>query len=330
MENEYGLEIGDDAWWAAAEKRVRREHRRERRRARLRTAARWSPVLLVVVLVAGGGVWAVRDGRLPELPRIDAPADVAAPAALSEGELAAPFLGTPAESLAAGAAGIVPPPAKPVGRYTAAQVAGYFQRTRALLTLSRLDARLVERRDPSALLAAFSPREKQRIAGLLGHPGDGGHHLATRLAPSVTQLAPPRVTGTMTPRIGRYGELTVATDYVFVYALKPDGPVYDRTETHLVLRAQATFAFLADGRYSRADQGASLADGAWYLSNIDCDEAQRGFLRLPRQDAFGSPEDEEERRRRYEARGPLPTGDDCDFGSPSAAPSVTAKPTFAT
>jgi hypothetical protein len=53
--------------------------------------------------------------------------------------VAAPFLGTPAQSYADGAAGIVIPPAHAVGNYPAAAVAAAYQMTKRLLIAANLN-----------------------------------------------------------------------------------------------------------------------------------------------------------------------------------------------
>jgi len=323
MDSEFGLEIGDDDWWKQAEKRVLRDARRARRRARLKVVARWLPVALVVVLVGAAGVWVVREDRLPALPGTSDALDGAA-LPLTDAELRAPFITTPAAAFPTGEASLVLPAPKPVGRHSALTVAGHLRTAKRLLVLSRLDPRMVERRDPAAFLAALSPRERQRVAPLISRNDGDALVWATRVAPGSTMLAPPRFSGGMSVRLGRDGEVVVATDYVFIYALKPPGPVYDATETHVIVRAQVAFSFLADRRWSDADQGISLQESSTHYSNIDCRQGLRGLLALPSQGPLAGTasgaEDDRSREDYYRTDLPVPTGDSCSVSPAEARP----------
>jgi hypothetical protein len=329
-ESEFGLEIGDDEWWKESEARVVREARRARRRALVRRIATWSPVAAVILLVVAGGTWMALGGRLPETGPAGEAAEVL-DLPLTADQLKDPYRGTPAERFGSGPAGFTVPPARRVGRHSAAEVAANLQAAKNLLILTRLDPKMVERRDPSAYLAAVSPRERARSAAELRTPGETATGaILTRLAPGSTQLAPPRFQGTMTVHAGSDGDVEVATDYVFVYALKPSWAVTDRTETHVVVRSQVRFSFTADDRWSDADQGAGVAGSDVFLLNMDCAKAARDLLALPSKrgepvegDGSDSTED------LYRADGPLPTGNTCSSTSPSpaASPSPTRRTT---
>jgi hypothetical protein len=333
MESEFGLEIGDDDWWKEAEKRVLRDTRRARRRARTKHVARWLPVALVVVLVGAAGIWAVREDRLPAFPDMrtgDGPlAGAALP--LTDADLRAPFITTPAAAFPTGEASLILPAPKPVGRHSALTVAGHLRTAKRLLFLSRLDPRMVERRDPAAFLAALAPAERKRGTPLFALNHDDALVWGTRVAPGSTMLAPPRFSGAMSVRLGKYGEVVVATDYVFVYALKPPGPVYDATETHVIVRAQVAYSFLYDRRWSDADQGVALADSSTHYSNVDCGQSMRGLLALPTEGRLTSPmfgeADGRSREDYYRTDMPVPTSDSCLVEPrPAPKPTDTARP----
>ncbi len=333
MKSEHGLEIGDDDWWKAAEKRVLRDTRRATRRARLKVVARWLPLVLVIAVVGAGGTWVVRNDRLPDLAaladRTDEAAEVVDPT-LSDTELREPFVGTPAAPLLIEADGILLPEAHRVGRYGAAEVAARYRVTRELLILSRFDPRMVLRRDPSALLARLSRAGREDVAATLRRPEETGHLWVTRLAPGASLLAPSRVHGTMTARTGKNGELVVDTDYVFTYALKPPHDVYDRSQTHVMVRARVAYSFLDDRRFEARHQGVSLGDSEGYVFNMGCEQHGRGLLALPSDGEYGegAPMPEEERARLYRADGPMPpSAQDCGrTTTPSPTPSVAGTP----
>lgn len=325
MLSEHGLEIGDDDWWKEAEKRVLRQARRDRRRAWLRRAVRYSPVALALVAVIAAGSW-VYDRGAPSLPGRSEEAGEAVdlPVRLTADELSEPFVQTPAQRFPAGPEALVAPPGVALGRHSAAVVSAHLKTAAQLLVLSRLDPRMVERRDPSAFLALLAPSQRGRSAPELA--GDKGEALveATRLAPGSTLLAPPRFHGAMSAKLGRYGEVEVATDYVFIYPLKPAGPVYDRMQTHVIVRAKVSFSFLNDRRWSDADQGVSLGDSSTHFANIDCAQAERGLLAAPSREVLPggdrSGDDAREREDYYRTDLPVPTADDCQFGPPSSPP----------
>ncbi len=327
MESEFGLEIGDDDWWRKAEKRVLRDARRARRRAAFARLARWSPLVLVIVLVGAGGVWFVQDGRLPKLAQAGAEAGTEAGAQvgavpLTGAALREPFIHTPAELFRSGAASFELPAPKPIGKHSAIEVAANMRAATNLLFLTRLDPRLVERRQPAALLAALSPRERQRTAADLASADGSG--AVTRLAPGSTLLAPPRYKGTMTVKAGPTGDVVVATDYVFVYALKPAHEVYDRVDTHIVVRSQMEFQFIADRRWSDADQGVSFGRSSGYYSNMDCAQFERGLLALPSpSDPTGTGVEALDPKDYYRVDIPLPTASTC----PEFSPRPTTRPT---
>ncbi|HZZ54204.1 MAG TPA: hypothetical protein VFE26_07970, partial [Trebonia sp.] len=121
---------------------TRTARRRTWRRGQLAAA-----LLAVTLLVAGGLVW-LRFGHSAGSPDGSAPVpDTAlgsilgtiAPGDLFAGATADPFLGTPANGWADGAAGIVAPPAEPVGGFTPAQVAAAYATTGELVAAASLD-----------------------------------------------------------------------------------------------------------------------------------------------------------------------------------------------
>jgi hypothetical protein len=316
VSGEPGLEFGDDDWWQEAERRAVRDVRRSRRRASLRRAARWLPLGLVVAVVIGAGGWYARGGPAdgaPSAPPKSRPAVALEPSrrALSATDLGDPYLGTPAARFAVGAAGLVPPAATPVGGHSAAEVATHLASAKRLLILSRLDPRMLERRDPAAFLAALSPTMRGLAAPTFAGSGAGSTSYASRLAPGRRLLAPPRVDGSMTVRTGKHGEVVVATDYVFVYPVAGDLPVYDRAATHVIVRAKVDFSFIADQRFIAANQGVMVSVPGAFSFNIDCALIARGLLAPSSKLAAPGATPDRERSEYYRAGTPIPAEQGC-------------------
>lgn len=210
--------------------------RRTWRRGRLAAA-----LLAVTLLVAGGLVW-LRFGHSAGSPDGSAPVpDTAlgsilgtiAPGDLFAGATADPFLGTPANGWADGAAGIVAPPAVQVGGFTAAQVTAAYATTGELVAAASLDRQTLLGGPPAALERLLTAGQRATFeAGLGAHgPGKDGRPLSTRswvasFAPGTAQLdgGVIKVSGTMDAvAVAESGRqvLRVEVNYAFVYAVEP-------------------------------------------------------------------------------------------------------------
>ncbi|MEV4744302.1 hypothetical protein [Streptomyces sp. NPDC049555] len=141
--------------------------------------------------------------------------------------LARPFAGSPAQSYADGAAGIVLPEPRAVGAMSKDQVAAALQRTKDFLVASGLDPATLRGERPAAALALLDPRQED-VSGFatasLARP-DREHDpvlLFTRFDPKEAVLVGPTVKtrGRITFKEGKDGGVTVHADYTFVYALR--------------------------------------------------------------------------------------------------------------
>jgi len=200
-----------------------------------------------------------------------------------------PFAGTPAATFSRGAAGIVLPPAKPLGVWTAAEVRATLLRTRDLLVASRLDPRVVQRGDTSRYLALLSPSTRRLVTAAVrkGEPGLG---YVTRLAPgSVLAPQPVRVKGSMSVALGRDGQLVVVANYVWVYPLRRAGaPSAAPTPaavvpgaTLVVLHSAEVWEVYPPDGISVEDQGLRPGTASTFTFNMDCTLVKRGLLALP-------------------------------------------------
>lgn len=315
----------DEEWWREAEKRaeaeIRRYRRGVRRGIRWRRSRRLLGPVVVLALLAAGGAYYLRDGRDSHIRAAKVPTPVlrvtAAPPRI---HLSDPFGSTLAEHYPDGAAGIVLPPARAVGDLSAATVAADLAATKRLLVLSRLDPRMLVRRDPSAFLAALAPNEQATDAKLFDKkPTRGALCIASRLAPGSTLLpATPKVTGSMSYQAGKTGQLTVHTKFVFVYPLRPDEPDLLATQQELlvVVRAEVDFLFVHGERYRPGDRGVFIGHTDGFDHNADCDTAHSGLLSLPRGSDSVLPLDpvHYDTRDFYDPTRPMPQRGNCPPG----------------
>ena len=208
-----------------------------------------SLVLVVLLIVTGSLVWlgythAAPNGA-PEVAAPTPPAGLAASAAAASpmgtitpvdlfgGPPADPFAGTPADGWADGAAGIVPPPARPVGGFTAAQVAAAYTTTRKLLIAANLDRQTLLGGPPTAFAKLLTARQRAEFLAGLNKRGvhKGGYPVSTRkwvasFAPGSAELIGNviKVHGTMSARAVRQSGtvvLAIEVNYIFGYAIEP-------------------------------------------------------------------------------------------------------------
>ena len=205
-------------------------------------------VLVVILAVAGGFAW-LRFGHSGNgIQRTGAdsapsagsassaapsPAGTASPVNLFGGPPADPFAGTPADGWANGAAGIVTPPARPVGGFTAAQVAAAYATTRKLLIAANLDGQTLLGGPPTAFAKMLTAEQRQTFLAGLDKKGldKGGSRLSTRtwvasFAPGSAELIGNviKVHGTMSARPIRESgtvALAIVVNYIFAYAIEP-------------------------------------------------------------------------------------------------------------
>jgi hypothetical protein len=205
----------------------------------------WS-LLIAVVVIAG---LAAAGIELPKLalhktPAVAAhrtqttpasrPTTAAGASFLPSPTVAAPFLGTPAQSYADGSAGIVIPPAHGVGSYSAGQVAAAYRTTRKLLVAADLNTVTLGGGTPHAFARLLVSRQRmQFLAGLnkTGYNAQGGIR-STRtwviaFAPGTELVGTViKVHGTM--QASDYADdgsavLRIQVNYLIVYAVMEPG-----------------------------------------------------------------------------------------------------------
>jgi hypothetical protein len=151
--------------------------------------------------------------------------------------LAAPFLGTPAQSYADGSAGIVVPPAQPVGAFSAAQVTAAYRTTKRLLVAAELNGPTLAGGAPDAFANLLIKEQRTQFVDGLDKIGRNAHGVQrstrawiTSFAPGTTQLDGNviKVHGSMqatTAEEDGFHVLRIQVNYLFVYAvMQPSVP----------------------------------------------------------------------------------------------------------
>jgi hypothetical protein len=218
-----------------------RQPKRQARRARRQA---WMSAGVVIVLAAVG-TFAWLQLRHPSTVDADhsavpAIADSVVPTRADAAPPVLPFAGTPAQTWADGAAGIVVPAAKPVGDFTAAQVEAAYQTSRELLIAGNLNKPTLLGGPPTAFADLLTSQERADFLGGLNTKGvsKAGSPLSTRV--EVTSFAPGsaeligviKVQGSMSAKSVVFSgttALAVNVNYLFAYAVEPPGNPTDWT-----------------------------------------------------------------------------------------------------
>ena len=210
-------------------KRDKRQQRRQRRQGH--RVALTAGAIAVVVLAAGGAItWMHMSHSGTSNPPIKS-----APRGLvsGDGPPADPFATTKAEHWADGASGIVIPAAKPVGHFTAAQVAQAYQTTKQMVIAGNLDKQTLLGGAPTAYAGFLTKQQRSEFLSGLNKTGldKRGYELSTRVW--VASFFPGsahfigsviKVHGTMSARtVHESGTtaLSIQVNYLFVYPVDP-------------------------------------------------------------------------------------------------------------
>jgi hypothetical protein len=265
----------------AATEDVREMLRAERRRRR----GRWFAGGLVVLAVGAVVALLLRTSVFEPAAGDTTQDEAATPAGNDKDapfDAARPFAGTPAESWADGAAGIVLPDAKAVGEFDADQVAATTQLVRSVLIASRLDRKLLVDHDPTGYLGFLAPDARGQLEPLFA---DGREPevqaLVSLVAPGSTLLpVEAKVSGTMSVRQGKAGELVVHTNYVFAYAFEPPPNLRltDAMNTVVVVRADVDYIWRVGGKWTASSRGLWFDAASGFGYSIGCDAYRKGFL----------------------------------------------------
>jgi hypothetical protein len=221
------------------------------------------------------------DGTTPGVTPTSTPAGVP-PASAAATSYADPddqyFDNSPSIGWQNGAEGIVPPPAAPVGNYSAKTVGNAYTALRQMLIAADLDPAVLADGEPTALFQLVDSREgaKQEYEKSVAKPARDNNPktYASRFNPKTTKVLGKivKVHGSMSATLDKNGDLIVAGDYSFVYALSSaDGQGVDRSLVRRAWKLDIQPADVDSGR------GYWVSDWHFEISNDRCDVVD-GFI----------------------------------------------------
>jgi hypothetical protein len=311
-------EFGDSEWDSRVERAATADVRRMLRTARRRQRGRW--LVGAIALVAAGLVAVllfqigVFGASTPAAPQTTGNG-TAEPAASQAVDPTQPFARSPAANWPDGAAGITLPTPVAVGGYTADQVATATQQVRDVLTVSRLDRRVVVDHNPAPFLDALAPDARRPLEPLFGNGHEAGVQSLVSMAATNTQLlpVPPKVSGTMTVSAGAPGELVVHTNYVFVYAFHTDNPdkIVDVMDILVVVRADVDYIFRTGDYWAKSSWGWWYGKTGGYAYSIACDAYRKGFLAPAFTERTQTEVSGQDRTAYFDPSSPLPAASGC-------------------
>jgi hypothetical protein len=279
----------DDGWAKKAAKVARRQARRAP--APVGTRTRRSPRLrsTITVIVVVGALLVLVKHPWTTTPTPTTQASPIVPTATptvrqdTPLNLNEPFGNTPAAGWSDGAAGIVPPAATAVGRYSAAQVTTALNLVKQVLVASHLDPRMLVDHDTSTYLSLLAPDartdEQKTLADPRYTPDRGGG--LTLLATGFQLLpAPVKVNGSMSFSIDSNGELLVHTNYVFAFPFAPTDPKQITQPWQIVALQHVAedYEYVADKRMTAGSQGLFVHSTQAYYDSMACSQSTKGFL----------------------------------------------------
>jgi len=231
----------------AAAGQAKREAGRARKRA-------WTAGVVIVLAAVGTFGWLqLRHPSTVSAGRSTPPTIASvAPTIADAASPALPFAGTPAQTWADDAAGIVVPAAKPVGNFTAAQVEAAYQTSRKLLIAGNLNKATLLGGPPTAFAGLLTSQQRADFLGRLNTKGvdKAGRPLSTRV--EVTSFAPGsaeligviKVQGSMSAKSVVFAgstALAINVNYLFAYAVEQPGNPTDWTR--VVAHQHGSFDF---------------------------------------------------------------------------------------
>jgi hypothetical protein len=312
----------DDEWDDRVERAATADVRHMLRSARRHRRERWLVGSIVAVAVALVLVLLFQIGFFDNL--IPGSGTAAPPAAgtgtPSEPATLAldpnhPFVDSPAASWPDGAAGIVPPAATPVNGFTASQVDTATRQVRDVLIASRLDPRIVVNHDAGGFLGALAPDARRQLEPLFGAGREAEVQSLVSLAALGTRLYPvdPKVAGSMSVRAGGPGELVVHTNYVIVYAFRPDAAdkIVDLMDILVVVRADVDYVLRTGDRWTPGSQGWWYGAAGGYAYSIACDAYHKGYLAPAFTEHTSVEASPQERGVYFDPASPLPPASGC-------------------
>ena len=286
---EYDIEnhpdLRDPDWQKHAVQEAWVDYRRTRRRAKLGKRLAIAAVVLVVLGGTGFAVYrwgeATSDhytGTAPagggSLPAVTTTGP--APSVLPDYaavDTSHPFDNTPAQNWAEGIAGLAVPPAAKVGAFSKTQVGSALEQVRQAVEVAQFDRTTLVDHHPDKYLALLAPDARADVRG-------AADQYLTYLADGYPLLpAQPRMTGTLTTRPGRKGELVVHASYVVVYAFDPGSREIDGAgDMESWVRVEADYVLRSGSDWEQSSRGLWPDEYRGYNSGIACGALAKGFV----------------------------------------------------
>ncbi|WP_326568850.1 hypothetical protein VSH64_45085 [Amycolatopsis rhabdoformis] len=312
-------DLMDPDWQRHAEKEAWVGFRQDRRRAHRRKWVTMSAVVVVVVAGAGVGLYLWGRSGVEQSTGEAGPDAVAAvstsvattttaPTDLPDYahvDLTRPFDNTPAQNWTAGIAGLTVAPATKVGAFSAAQVKQAEDQVKQAITAAQFDPDTLDGHHPDKYVALLAPDDKGNVqtdpGGYVTYLADGLHLLPV----------PPRMTGTMTAKPRKAGELVLHTSYVVAYAFDPGTRViYGPGDLEPFVRVEADYVVRSGSSWRSGSRGLWVEQMNRYLTGIACRKDHLLAPAFTSEDytaASLSPEP-----GRFDPAKPVPTGDNCN------------------
>jgi len=306
-------------WQKYAEREAWASVRQDRRRGKGRTTA----VVAAVVLVAAGAavyLWARSEaadssaslasyGPGPSgvrTPSATAPAPTDLP---SEGsvDLARPYDNTPAQNWREGIDGLDIAPATKVGSFSAEQVRGAEDQVKQAVTIAQFEPEVQEQHRPDKYVGLFAPDARADLkANLSGYTTEfaTGYHLLS---------ARPRMSGTLTVKPGKDGELVLHVAYVVAYAFDPGHAIYHGPGGLVpFVRVDSDYILRVGKGWGSGSRGLWNGSGGSFYSSVGCTAAKAGLV-APAFSEPGYPASSAAREPgRFDPAKPMPTNGNCD------------------
>ncbi|WBB70366.1 hypothetical protein [Micromonospora sp. WMMD812] len=250
---------------------------------------------LVVVLAVSGMTFRqrVHDGE-PLLPRRDRTA-AARPTDASGNSLGV-YVGTPAESFAAGADAIELPAATAAGPFTAKQVANALDQVRQALVAARLAPSMVAADEPGPFLALLAEDNRDEVRADLA---DGASlNYATRIDPDANPgwvrddgvRAKGTVSFRATTDADGFRVVEITTSFLWVYSFDLwQAQKYPPGTELVTIRDRVVWHLPHPDDVLPASRGLWVAEAASTVQNADCAAIRRGYLALEKKDRLGIP-----------------------------------------
>jgi hypothetical protein len=294
---------------------VRELLRAERRRRR----SRWFAGGLVVVAVGAVATLLLRTTLFEPVSGNPSRGGDTTPAASDHAALfdvTQPFAATPAASWPSGPNGIVLPEPETVGDFSATQVADATRQVRDALVASRIDPRMLVNHDPAGYLGLLAPDARRQLEPLFSSGQEPRvQSLVSLIAPGSALLpVEEKVSGTMSVKPGKAGELVVHTNYVFAYAFQPPEGLrlVDAMDTIVVVRADVDYILRVGTKWKDTSRGLWFDAAYGFGYSIGCEAYRNGFLApVTTERTVTSQHDEVEPRTYFDPTAPLPPAGGC-------------------